>query len=231
MTTPTPAPAAFPLWAYPILLQPERVERGLDRLEAAGLLEQRPTLWQVSLGVLRMVKRLVMRPDSVGTCTGDGVRDSWRARLLERRALRFPFLVAERAVAPLDLSGLLSSRERIIRHLLGAHHDAGQFIYDLELLVPHEGALEELAARAREVVDQDTPRSRWLRDLVVYEGYHERLVERVERTVERGVELSEAEESDPDVSFLAYLRWCTSQPATPAETMRGWRHGWSASAA
>lgn len=213
----------FPLWAYALLLQPARVVEGLDRLEGAGLLEERPSLWQLSQGVMRMVQRLVLRPESVGMCTSDGVRDSWRARLLERRALRFPFLVAERAVAPLDLSGLLSSRERIIRHLLGAHHDAGQFIYDLELLVPHEGALEELRDRAQAVVDSDDARSRWLRDLVVYEGYHERLLERVERTLVRGVELSLEEERDPDVSFLAYLRWCAGQPASPRETLRAWR--------
>jgi hypothetical protein len=31
----------------------------------------------------------------------------------------------------------------VIRHLLGAHHDANQFVYDLELLA-HHGRLDEL---------------------------------------------------------------------------------------
>ncbi len=208
-----------------LAVSPSRIEANLARVAEAGLVPEVPNLWQLELGILRMWHRVIFRPNSIGTSSTDPVRPNWRARLLLSRPLRFPFLVAERAIAPLDFSGLASSRERIIRHLLGAHHDRLQFVYDLELLSAHQGALEELLGRAREVTDHDTPRSRWLRDLVVYEGYHERLVAAVEGAIRDGVEIEGDEAADPDISFGAYLRWCAAQPATPEATWRAYRRG------
>jgi len=154
------------------------------------------------------------------------VRRTRRARLLSFRPFRFPFLLHERAIAPLDFSGLLSTRERIIRHLLGAHHDKNQFVYDLEMLgVFDRDALDELLVRALDVVENDTPRSRYLRDLVTYEGYHEHLVDAVRDAIEGRSRLSDAEREDPDVSFFAYLDWCARQPDAPEETWRAWREG------
>src|SRR5262245_55908049 len=103
----------IPWYVRLILVQPERVARGLERVRAAHVVDDAPNLWQLSLGVLRMWHRVLFRSETVGTSPGGRVRDTWRARLLENRALRFPFLVAERAIAPLDFTGLASSRERI----------------------------------------------------------------------------------------------------------------------
>ncbi|HVY44219.1 MAG TPA: hypothetical protein VHB21_00005, partial [Minicystis sp.] len=144
----------------------------------------------------------------------------WRARLLANRALRVPFLLAERAIAPLDLSGLVSSPERVLRHLLGAHHDANQFAYDLEMLAAHPGWVARVRDAARAVVEQDTPRARWLRDLCVHEGYHASLAAAADAALRGELGLSDAERDDPDVSFLAYLRWCAAQPETPEEAWR-----------
>jgi hypothetical protein len=152
------------------------------------------------------------------------VRPSWRARLLEIKAIRLPFLLAERAVAPLDFTGMASPPEQVIRHLLGAHHDANQFVYDLELLAL-QGRLGELHAAVRDVVERDTARSRWLRDLTVFEGYHESLLAAVERALADGPAMTPDEARDPDISFAAYLRWCARQPETPAATLRAWREG------
>src|SRR5262245_44929495 len=134
-----------PPWhAYALLLAPARIDAALARIHAANMVPKTPNRWQISLGVLRMVHRLITRPETIGTCKAHPVRATWRARLLEVRPLRFPFLLAERAVAPWDLSGLLSSKERVFCHLLGAHHDEHQFAYDLEMLAVHPGALAEL---------------------------------------------------------------------------------------
>lgn len=214
----------IPLHAWG-LLWPRRIHHNLRRAEAAGLVEGAPNLWQVTLGVLRMWHRMLFRFDSVGTCAQHPARPSLRARILQYRPLRFPFLWAERAVAPTDFSGLASSEERIVRHLLGAHHDANQFAYDLELLSIHPGGLERLLEQAREVAVADTPRARWLRDLTVYERYHEKLVEAVEHAVEHGVRFEGEETDDPDISLSGYLRWCTRQPATPGETLEALRRG------
>jgi len=210
---------SHPPWAYLLLLSPDRVEERLARIRAAG--RRAPNSWQIAQGVLHMLHRLVFRSDTVGTSAAP-VRDSWRARLLKWRPLRLPFLLAERAVAPLDLSGLLSSRERILRHLLGAHHDRHQFVYDLEMLSLDDGALDELVERASAVVSGADPRAAWLRDLTVFEGYHESLLEAAERARRGDLGLPAPEAADPDVSFFAYLDWCAAQPPTPRASLAAW---------
>jgi hypothetical protein len=215
----------FPWYLRLILVSPERVADGLERVRAAGVIDTVPNLWQLSLGVLRMWQRVLFRAETLGTCKNAPVRSTWRARVLENRTLRLPFLLAERAVAPLDFTGLGSSKDRIIRHLLGAHHDGDQFIYDLEMLECHEGGLAELSRAVDALVAHDTARSRWLRDLTVFEGYHESLKAAVDRAIEQGVEVPAAVAGDPDISFRAYLGWCAAQPPTPRATLAAWREG------
>ena len=209
-----------PAYIHLFLYRPAAVLDGVARVERAGLIAHAPNPWQLTLGVLRMWQRVLFRGETIGNCTNGRVRDTWRARLLRHKPFRLPALLVERAVAPLDFTGLLSSRERIIKHLLGAHHDgAAQFIYDLEILSAHEDGLEMLARAVDAVVEEDSPRSRWLRDLVVYEGYHEELREVVHRSLAEGVKVCARAKDDPDLSFAAYLGWCARQPATPAATL------------
>lgn len=213
-----------PWHARLLLLRPARVRATLDALGRSGLVEKVPNLWQVELGVLRMLHRIVFRPGSIGTALQGAVRQDPWARLFENRLLRFPFLIREGSVAPWDLSGLASDPDRIERHLLGTHHDRSQSLYDLELLSIHPGRLERLAERVRAVVAGTDPRHRHLRNLCVYEGYHERLLAAVEgRLAGRPLPVDEA--NDPDVCFAAHLRWCSRQPATPREAWRAWREG------
>jgi hypothetical protein len=205
-----------------LLARPGRVRENLRRMEVTGVVAKTPNPWQICQGVVRMWHRVVFRPETIGMSKSFQPRTSRRARLLEYRPIRFPFLLRERAVAPLDFSGLASSPERIISHLLGAHHDGHQFVYDLQLLEVHEGAIDEVERRALAVVRGEDPRSEFLRDLVVYERYHENLLEAV-RSFKRGeLRLSPEDEASPDISFTAYLDWCAAQPETPAETLRTW---------
>lgn len=228
---PAPAAAAAAAGAIPwharlVLLRPRRVARALAAIERSGRHARVPNLWQVELGVLRAWHRLLFRPHTVGTAVAAPVRDDPWARRLENRAVRLPFLLREGSVAPWDLSGLLSPPERLVRHLLGTHHDGAQSAYDIELLSLHAGALEDLRARACAVVDGDgDPRARWLRNLCVYEGYHERLLAEVERFLAAGAALPADRAADPDVSFAAFLDWCAAQPATPRAAWRAWRAG------
>ncbi|MAQ13337.1 MAG: hypothetical protein CMN30_00855 [Sandaracinus sp.] len=211
------------------LLFPRTIADRLDRLRASGLVpeDEVPNLWQVQLGILRMGHRVLFRPESIGQSKTFPVRRTWRARLLERRPLRFPFLLRERAVHPLDFSGLASSPDRIRRHLLGAHHDGVQFLYDLQLLHMHDGdaSLHQVRDAARAVVEGRHPRGEWLRDLVVFERYHEALLAAVEAFLEGSFEASASERADPDIDFVAYVRFCARQPATPAATLRALREG------
>ena len=205
-----------------LLVRPRVIEENLERIKEIDLVDTVPNTWQIGQGILRMWHRIVFRSDTIGTSDDLAVRDTWRARMLAWRAIRFPFLIAERAIAPLDLSGLASSRERVIRHLLGAFHDKNGFAYDFVLLYPHEGALDELEARTQAIVDGSDPRADYLRDLVVFEGYHELLLEAVQRAKRGDLGLSDAEAGDPDISFAAYLEWCAAQPATPKATLAAW---------
>ena len=189
------------------------IERTLGRVREAGIVRITPSTPQIARGVLRMVHRLVFRTETVGTCAGHPVRATWRAQLLQFRAVRIPFLLAERAIAPFDLSGLASPPERIIRHLLAAHHDGVQFAYDLELLALWPGRLLELRDAVSHIVAHDSPRARWLRDLVVFEGYHEALLTAVETTLRGEPLLTTNDALNPDLSLRAYLDWCASQPS------------------
>lgn len=214
-----------PLHQRVLLLRPRLIAEGLAEVEALGILERTPNLWQLELGVVRMWHRILFRSETVGTCVDGRPRRTLRARLLDHRAVRFPFLVRERAIAPWDLTGLLSDREQIIRHLLGAHHDGVQFIYDLQVLQRHPGALEELRRRCAAVVDGTDPRAEWLQDLTVYEGYHADLLAGLDRFLGGEQEPDARSAADPDLSFRAWLRWCAEQPATPRETLAAARRG------
>ena len=206
-----------PLWAYILLGFPHRIQVRLSQIAQVESLPS-PNLWQVSLGAMRMVHRLTFRSDTVGTCTDQPVRDNWRAKALQYRILRIPCLMYERAIAPLDLTGLASSRERIIRHLIAAHHDGQQFNYDLELLQTWPGALEALHEQVTSVVDGSHRKSGWYQDLAVFEGYHETLETAVSEAIRNGVRHQPSDRFDPDISLHGFLHWCAGQPATPKNT-------------
>ena len=215
----------IPWRAWPILWRPDRVRDSLERIEAAGLVESCPTVWQVALGVVRMLHRIVFRSDTIGLSPHQPARRSLRSRLLQNRGVRLPFLIWERAIAPFDLSGLVSTPERLKRHLIGAHHDGDQCLYDREILASAPGALEELEEEVSRIVDGTHPRATWLRDLTVFEGYHEGLLERVRRVRAGESGLSAEQRADPDITFEGFLRWCAAQPSTPRETLAAWRAG------
>lgn len=220
-----PKPARTPWLSWLVLRRPARVREGLARVATAGLVERVPSLWQVTLGVMRMMHRLLFRSDTIGLSTGHAIRPGWRARMMRNRALRLPFVLWEGSVVPLDLSGLLSGPERLARHLLGTHHDGLQFVYDLELLSCWPGELLALRDAARRVVEGEDRRSRWLRDLCVYEGYHEALLAAVEATLEGAEMVPMTCRHDADVSFAAWLDWCAAQPESPEAAWRAWRTG------
>lgn len=208
-----------------VLVKPRRVLQHLGQLRAAGVLTTLPTLWQLELLVFRMWNRLIFRSGNVGTSSVHPVRKTWRARVLQYRLLRFPFLLFERAIAPLDHTGLAVDTWRTVRHLLAAHHDRNQFCYDLEILAATPGALEAVRIQAARIVDEDTPRARWLKDLVVFEHYHEDLLLAVERVI-GGEALLEGEDlANPDVGFRAAMSWALNQPQTPSDTWLAWRAG------
>ena len=189
------------------------------------MIRSMPTIWQIELGVLRMWLRVVFRPGTIGTCEAHPVRNTWRAKLLRFRWIRAPFLLWERAVAPFDHSGLCSPTWRITRHLLAAHHDERQFAYDLQMLRANPDVLKDIRGQAQEVIEEGTARARWLRDLVVFERYHENLAAAVDDALAGRALVAPHERDNPDIGFEAYIRWCLAQPSTAKETWSAWRSG------
>jgi hypothetical protein len=216
----------IPWHARLLLLRPKRVLHWLARIDASPKAKVPvPNLWQIELGILRMWHRIIFRSETIGTCTDHIVRPGWRAWLLQFRPIRFPFLVWERAIAPWDLSGLLSDEAQFERHLLGAHHDGTQCVYDLQILSLCPGALARLERRLLSLVEQPNQRGRWLADLVVFERYHIELLKHVRTILAGSDELVPSDGDDPDISFWAYLRWCARQPSSPREWCRAVRAG------
>ncbi len=200
-----------------ILLRPEAIRPNLRVVCAANGLPE-PTDWQLCQGVLRMWHRVMFRSNTVGTSSAP-VRATWRARALAWRVLRGPALYLDRAITPGDFTGLASAPAQIIRHLLGAHHDGDQFIYDLELLAAY-GALPQLRDAVATQLASSSARAAWLRDLVVFDGYHQQLLAATEHALVHGPAMTAAQAWDPDLTLLGYLRWCLAQPANPRATWR-----------
>lgn len=200
-----------------ILVRPDAIRSHLQVVCAANSLPE-PTDWQLCQGVLRMWHRVMFRSNTLGTSAAP-VRATWRARALAWRTLRGPALFFDRAITPNDFTGLISEPAQIIRHLLGAHHDGAQFIYDLELLAAY-GALPQLRDAVVAQLASSSRRAAWLRDLVVFEGYHQQLLAATEHALAHGPAMTDAQARDPDLTLRGYLGWCLAQPATPLATWR-----------
>lgn len=204
-----------------LLLEPETIAKTLDEGVRRGLFASAPTTWQLAQGVARMIHRMMTRPESVGLSLDAPPRRGFAARLMQFRPVRGPALLALGAVRPWDLTGLLSARDGLIRHLVGTHHDRRQFGYDLEILRLYPGGLEALFEEARSIVDGTHDKAALFRATCVYEGYHERLLAAVEAALRGETTLEPDERTDPDLSFDAFLAWCAARPNTLREALAG----------
>jgi len=209
-----------PSWLIRFVLRnPERVEWHLDRLHELGRIEVKPNLWQVTMGVVYMLHRMVFRPETIGLDDDSPVRQTWRARLWQYRPLRFPFLVWQRAIDPLDLTGLSGTMERKHSHLVGAYHPGDNALYDLECMACDPQALEELRKDVVNILQSSSARATLLQDLTVYEGYHARLLQLIDRAMAGDFAPARGKEDHPDTTLRGFLHWCAAQPETPESTV------------
>lgn len=199
--------------------RPRRIEARVAALHDAGVIDVKPNLWQLWMGVLYMWHRATFRPETIGL-SSNPVRGTLRAQLFRFRPARSPFLFAGRRVNPLDHTGLGSSTAHTVRHLIGAHHDRADFHFDLQLIAHQPGVLEHLESRLQAIVHETDPQARFLKDLCVYDGYHEELLEGVQAWLAGEVQL---DHDDPDATLTGFLRWCARQPRSLRHTLRdGW---------
>jgi len=214
LSVPTPIPLFYRL----LLRRPDRVLWHLDKLHDAGLIDARPNLWQVSMGVFYMVHRALFRPETIGIGK-ENVRPTLRARLLRFRPLRAPFMLWQRALDPIDLTGLAGSVERKLSHLVGAYHPGENALYDLECIGWDRDSIERLRDDVQRIIDATSGREAFLKDLTVYEGYHERLLSLVDRVLAGDFAPKNGNPEHPDTTLRAFVRWCASQPDSPEATL------------
>ena len=207
-----------------VLRNPERVEWYLERLYERGRIDARPNLWQVTLGVAYMLHRMVFRPATIGLDDAP-VRQTWRAKMWQYRPLRFPFLLWQKAIDPIDLTGLSGSTERKHSHLVGAYHPGDNALYDLECLSCDAEAIEKLRKDVVEIIKGQTARARFLQDLAVYEGYHPRLLFLIDRAMAGDFAPAPGKEDHPDTTLRGFLHWCAAQPDSPDATIQALLQG------
>jgi len=206
-----------------LLLAPGRIRKTLEGAQREGLVVRAPTSWQLSMGVLRMLHRMWTRPESIGLSVDNPVRAGLGARLMSIRPVRGPLLLGIGAVQPWDLTGLLASRDKLIRHLVGTHHDRRQFAYDLEILRLYPQGLEALREEVGAIVEGRHALAHLFRVTCVYENYHENLLAAVDGALAGDLGLDAGESEDPDISFAAYLEWCLRQPESVGKAIAKWR--------
>jgi hypothetical protein len=206
-------------WFYRFVLRnPERVEWYLNRLYERGRIDVKPNLWQVTMGVVYMLHRMVFRPATIGL-DASPVRQTWRAQLWQYRPFRFPFLLWQKAIDPIDLTGLSGSMARKHSHLVGAYHPGDNALYDLECMTCDADAVEALREDVVEIMKGQTARARFLQDLTVYEGYHPRLLQLIDRALAGDFTPAQGKEDHPDTTLRGFLHWCAAQPESPDATM------------
>lgn len=206
-----------------VLPASRRTAANLQALRRAGAIDAVPSAFQVFLGVLYMRYRVAFRSDTIGVDAAP-VRSTRRARLLDRRLLRAPFLVGERVIAPLDLTGFAATPRYLRRHLVGAYHPGENALYDLAMLTAWPGELECLRSEVAAIVNGTHPRGAWLRDLVVYDGYHERLLTLIDRALAGDFALP-PDAIASDASLRGFVAWCCAQPGTPRSAIHALRAG------
>jgi hypothetical protein len=171
-----------------------------------GLLEAVPDSWQIAAGTLVMLPVVL--------------NETPRGRVMSRRTVlgqipvRVPLQMLYCPQQALVGSGLLATRETVVRHVLSVYHEDAMVTYDLQLAQTHPGGLDELERRAAAVARGHDLTSKLLRGLVGGRGYHERIVElcRMARHFEYVL--------NPNVdqrfaTLLGFARFCRTLPTFP----------------
>jgi hypothetical protein len=138
------------------------LDRRMQQLARAGVIEQLPNRWQLVAGIVDMLRFWV-----VPAAGGDAAAQD--SHLAYYQLVRF---VAEPATI-LDPVGLFTERDMIVRHVMQVAHDNPG--YDLELLHMFDDGVEELVRQLDAVLAGTHPRARTVRAIVEEPDYPVRL--------------------------------------------------------
>lgn len=203
-----------------LYLRPGEIPDRLERLRAAGYVDQAPTRWQLWFGGLDMV-RYVIAPAARDYYEHKGISFSFHTLL---RVLDDP-------VSMIDPTGLLSQRDTIIGHVMQVVHLNP--VYDLQLLECFSDGLPELERQVEDMIAGSHPRARTIAAIVEDPDYHARLLDyvtrfRADREALPPVRQEQTLRADPMFALAertfatlpGFLGYCNRLPSSPLALMR-----------
>lgn len=141
----------------------DRVLPRLERLKRLGHIEEIPNRIQRIVGAIDMLRFFIV-PCAADYYASKGINFRFHTFL---RFLDDP-------ASMIDPTGLNSSRDAIIGHVMQVVHANPQ--YDFQLLETFEDGLEEMERQVMQVLDGTHPRAASIRAIVEDPDYHERLL-------------------------------------------------------
>jgi hypothetical protein len=195
-----------------LYFEPAEIDRRLDCLERAGLVDAHPTRLQLVFGGLDML-RFVISP---------AARDYY-----EQRGISFGFHQLLRflddPVSLTDPTGFLSDRDTIVGHVMQVVHLNP--VYDLQLLEMFDDGLADFERQVAEMVAGTHPRHGTIAAIVEEPDYHVRLLAYVrayrrDRDAPHMVRQDQTLRGDPVfaaaertfATLPGFLRYCTRIP-------------------
>jgi len=180
----------------------------VDRGATSGI----PSTWQLKVGWMAMLPITLSESERERRRS----RRTWMGQIPIRVPLQLLYNPHQLAAD----TGITRSAAHIVRHLLSVYHEDAFLGYDLQLLRSHPDGLALLRREAQKVVDGRTAWAPYLRRLVGWPEYHQRLIE-----------LAEAAERDdyPDpldldtrfVSLVGFAEFCCTMPDWPDRSFYG----------
>jgi hypothetical protein len=203
-----------------LYVRPREIPERLERLRAAGYVDQAPSRWQLWFGGMDMV-RYVIAPAARDYYAHKGISFGFHTLL---RVLDDP-------VSMIDPTGLLSQRETIIGHVMQVVHLNP--VYDLQLLECFPDGLAELERQVREMIAGTHPRASTIAAIVEDPGYHARLLDyvvrfRADRDALPPVRMEQTLRADPTfveaertfATLPGFLGYCNRLPSSPLALLR-----------
>ncbi len=151
-----------------LYLRPAEITERLERLRAAGLVDEIPERNQILFGGIDML-RFVISPFAREYYASKGISFGFHQLL---RILDDP-------VSMIDPTGFLSDRDTIVGHVMQVVHLNP--VYDLQLVQMFPDGLEDLERQVEAMVEGRHPRHRTISAIVEDPDYHARLLDYVRR--------------------------------------------------
>ncbi|MCB9676915.1 MAG: hypothetical protein H6737_17500 [Alphaproteobacteria bacterium] len=199
----------------------------IGRLQAAGLVGERPTDWQLVLGAYHMMFGYIL-PSNIEFYEHYETGGHWWHQVLR---------VLDAPATMMDPIGLGISEDTLVRHVVQVvHASAG---YDVALLLMFEGGLARLRNELEQVIAGEHPNQAVIDELLERPDYPRALLDALDRfeadpigqwrvstvPAPEGCETLFDWGIDTFGTPGRFMAYCRNLPATPAASARAWARG------